>query len=291
MQRVQVKKPEKERKISFVAKESTTCPVCDRPFHREELFSGRVNADDMTDELHRTYKPTHAFGDVYPLAYEIIVCPSCFYASFRQDFLPLGTKNAEALRDGIQDRVEKVQRVFSNLDYQGKRGLLEGAASYYLALLCYEGASKEFSPTIKSGLCCLRCAWLCGHLDTKFPGEHWDYLAQILYRKARFYYKNAIKLEESRKEPCSIQRNLGPDTDKNYGYEGVVYMAAILDYKYGPTDNHAMRIASLGQAKINVARMFGLGKKTKAKPGPLLEMSRNLYDRLKAELKAGDDDE
>ncbi|GAB1456975.1 hypothetical protein MASR2M48_22830 [Spirochaetota bacterium] len=67
MQRIQTpKKPEKDRKVSFYAKEATRCPVCDASFHREELFSGRVSADEMTDELHRTYKPLHAFGEVHP---------------------------------------------------------------------------------------------------------------------------------------------------------------------------------------------------------------------------------
>jgi uncharacterized protein (DUF2225 family) len=37
--------------------------------------------------------------------------------------------------------------------------------------------------------------------------------------------------------------------------------------------------------------MFGLGKKTKSKPGPLLDKARELYDRLKAELQDGDDEE
>lgn len=291
MQRFQEKKPEKERKVSFIAKEATRCPVCDAQFHREELFSGRVSADDLTDELHRTYKPMHAFGEVYPLAYEIEVCPSCFYAAFRQDFMPLGTKASEALRDRIQDRVESVQRIFEKLDYQGPRGLEEGAASYYLALLCYELATKEFVPGFKSALCAVRGAWLCGDLHRKAPGENWDYVAGILYRKARYFYKLALELEQSGKEPYSSLRYLGPDTDKNYGHEGVLYMSSILELKYGPKEDKAKRMAALGAAKIAVARMFGLGKKTKSKPGPLLEVARDLYERLKAELNVGDDDD
>ena len=45
-----------------------------------------------------------------------------------------------------------------------------------------------------------------------------------------------------------------------------------------------------------IARIFGLGKSSKNKPGPLLEHSRSLYDNLTAELKEAnmidfDDDE
>lgn len=285
------RKPEKDRKVTFYAKEAMRCPVCDASFHREELFSGRVNADEMTDELHRTYKPLQAFGEVHPLIYELDVCPSCFYAAWRSDFMPAGQKFAQELRDRIESRIEEVQRVFSPIDYQSPRGLLEGAASYYLALHSYELFSKEFAPAIKGALSSVRAAWLCHDLHAKSPNDNWDYVAGLFYRKARFYYREAIELEQSGKEPYSSQRNLGPDTDKNYGHEGVLYMAAILELKYGPTDDAEQRMERLKAAKVSVARMFGFGKKNKSKPGPLLEKARDLYDRLKAELDEGEEDE
>jgi uncharacterized protein (DUF2225 family) len=285
------RKPEKERKITFFTKEAIRCPVCDASFHREELFSGRVNADEMTDELHRTYTPLHAFGDVFPLVYEVEVCPSCFYAAFRPDFLPGGTKAAEVLRARIDKRIEDVQQAFSPLDYQTPRGLLEGAASYFLAISCYEHFTKEFSPTIKCAISAVRAAWLCNDLHSKAPSENWDYLAGLFYRKARFYYRHALELEASGEEPYSTVRNLGPDTDKNFGHEGVLFMSSVLELKYGPKDDPVARRQNLKQSKTAVARMFGFGKKNKAKPGPLLEKSRNLYDRLKTELQEGDDDD
>jgi len=292
VQRIQTaRKPEKDRKVTFYAKEATRCPVCDASFRREELFSGRVSADEMTDELHRTYKPMHAFGEVNPLVYELDVCPSCFFAAYRQDFIPAGTKFASELRDRIDARIAEVQKVFSPLDYQSPRGILEGAASYYLALMSYELFTKEFAPTFKCALSSVRAAWLCHDLHARAPNENWDYVAGLLYRKARFYYRSAIELEQTGKEPYSSQRNLGPDTDKNYGHEGVLYMAAILELKYGPTDDPAIRNERLKAAKVSVARMFGFGKKNKSKPGPLLEKARDLYDRLKNELQESDDED
>ena len=220
MQRIQTgMRPGKDRKVTFYAKEPTRCPVCDASFRREELFSGRVSADEMTDELHRTYKPLHAFGEVNPLVYELEVCPSCFYAAFRQDFMQAGAKYSSELRDRIDLRVGDVQRIFSPLDYQSPRGILEGAASYYLALMSYELFSKEFAPTIKCAISSVRAAWICHDLHARAPNENWDYVAGLFYRKARFYYREAIELEQSGKEPYSSQRNLGPDTDKNYGHE------------------------------------------------------------------------
>lgn len=285
------KKEEKDRKVTFYVKEPIRCPVCDASFRREELFSGRVNADEMTDELHRTYKPLHAFGEVYPLIYEIDVCPSCFYAAYRQDFLAGGNKFQSLLKEKIEYRIEEVQRIFSPVDYQSPRKLIEGAASYYLAMHSYEYFSKDFAPHFKNGLSSLRAAWLCNELHSKASNDNWDYVAAIFYKKARFYYKLAIELEQNGKEPYSSIRILGPDTDKNYGHEGVLYVAAILELKYGPKDDHDSRQKRLKLAKTSIARMFGFGKKNKAKPGPLLEKARDLYDRLKAELEDGDEDD
>jgi len=285
------KKPDKDRKVTFYAKEPTRCPVCDASFHREELFSGRVSADEMTDELHRTYKPLNAFGEVHPLVYELETCPSCFYSAFKQDFMPAGTKFSSTLRDRIETRTEEAAKVFTPLDYQSPRSLLSGAASYYLAMHCYELFSKEFAPTIKCAISSVRAAWLCHDLHAKAPGDNWDYVAGLFYRKARFYYKAAIELEQTGKEPYSSQRYLGPDTDKNYGHEGVLYMAAMLELKYGPTDEQTARHERLKAAKVSVARMFGFGKKNKSKPGPLLDKARDLYERLKTELQEGDDED
>lgn len=286
------KKPEKERKITFYTKESIRCPVCDASFKREELFSGRLNVDELTDELHRQYKPKQAFGDVYPLVYEMDVCPHCYYAAFRADFEAAGRAAAVALNDAFSRRTDSVASLFKRLDFQAPRGLLEGIASYYLAIQCYEFVPADFSPTIKSAIAAVRAAWLCKDMHKRQPTENWDYMATLLYRKARFFYKHALELEASGKEAYSNVRILGPDTDKNYGHEGVIYMSAVLELKYGPTDNREQRNKALNAGKNAIARMFGVGKKTKAKPGPLLERARELYERMKHELKdAADDDE
>ena len=93
-------KDDKEKKITFFSKEAVRCPVCGSAFHREELFSGRVNAGDLTDELHRKYIPMRNFGEVHPLVYDVTVCPSCFYASFRSDFSAVPQKILSALAGG-----------------------------------------------------------------------------------------------------------------------------------------------------------------------------------------------
>jgi uncharacterized protein (DUF2225 family) len=80
----------------------------------------------------------------------------------------------------------------------------------------------------------------------------------------------------------------GPDTDKNYSYEGVLYLCAYLSYKFGPSGDSAQRTSSLEEARRTVAKMFGLGKSSKDKPGPLLEHAREIYDAINKELNETD---
>jgi uncharacterized protein len=286
-------KPEgdKERKVTYSSKEALACPACGAKFNREELFSGRVNAGDLTDELHRTYLPTHNYGEVYPLVYEITVCPSCWYAAYKADFAGIPPKAAAAIKDETAARVEASQLVFAGADFSSPRGLLEGAASNYLAMLCYERLPKEYSPTFKQGLSALRCAWLCGYLDAKRPGENFAYAARILYAKARFLYRLAVELEQKGKEQLTTVKWLGPDTDKNYGFEGVLYLSAILELKYGPQGDEAKRLETLDASKRTIAKMFGIGKKSKSKPGPLVDKVRALFEALKKELHQDEDED
>ncbi len=282
---------EKEKKVTFISKEPIVCPVCEASFNREELFSGRVNAGDLTDELHRTYIPTHSYGEVHPLVYELTVCPACWYSAYKYDFLGLPSKVASALKGATASRVEAVQRIFDGVDFNSPRRLLEGAASYYLSMLCYEGLPKEFCPVIKQGLSALRSAWLCGYLDKKNPGENYAYAGRIFHGKARFLYRLAIELEQKGKEQLTTVKWLGPDTDKNYGFEGVLYLSAILELKYGQRADEAKRSEILGVSKRTIAKMFGIGRKSKAKPGPLVDKVRDLYEALKAELHQDEDED
>ncbi|HUX38211.1 MAG TPA: DUF2225 domain-containing protein [Rectinemataceae bacterium] len=282
---------EKERKVTFMSKEQIQCPVCDAKFHREELFSGRVNAGDLTDELHRTYIPMAHWGEVQPLVYDLSVCPSCWYTAFKADFSLIGPKQVKTLSDGIASRIESVQRLIQPLDFNSPRSLAEGAASYWLAMLCYEGLTKDFAPTFKQGLCALRGAWLFSSLDKKRPGENFDYAAALLYRKARFLYRQAIELDQGGKEPLASVKWYGPDSDKSYGFEGVIYLAGVLEYKYGPRQDAEKRAATLASSKRAIAKLFGLGKRSKNKPGPLLDKARELFDAIKADIQANDEDD
>lgn len=287
------KQTEKEIKvgnISFYSKEQIECPVCHAKFKREELHSGggRLIAGDLTDELRRLYEPSARYGKINPTIYNLTVCPKCLYTAFPQDFSIPPKQTIEKFFETIESRYTSIKRIFNSVDFSKERGLKEGAASYYLSMLCYEICDKKFSPTIKQAISAIRAAWLFYDLSKKFPEENYKYISDLLYQKATFMYRKALELETNGVEIIAGLKSFGPDVDKNYGYDGIIYLSALLEYKYGQKNNMELRLKRLESQKFSLAKMFGLGKSSKSKPGPLLEAARDLYDNLKIELNETD---
>ncbi|MDL2229225.1 DUF2225 domain-containing protein [Treponema sp. OttesenSCG-928-L16] len=284
-------KDERELRISFQSKEEYRCPICETGFHREELLTGggRMIAGPITDELHRVYERSAKYGDVYPLIYQATICPECWFASVDKDFMNIPDSAKEKIMEDREQRIADTELIFSPVDFNSPRNLVSGAASHYLVLRCYDSYPKEYSPTIKQGIAALRTGWLLDEMDTKYPGQHYDWLARLFKMKAQFLYNSAVKKEQSGKETLSGIKNFGPDIDKNYAYEGALYLTALLQLKYGPRSDTALRAELLGEAKRTIAKIFGLGKSSKSKPGPLLEHARNLYDNINKELNETDE--
>ena len=287
MKREEDQQTKKEAAISYYSKDQIECPVCGAKFKREEMYSGggRVIAGDLTEELRRLYEPSAKYGEVYPLIYSMTVCPQCLYTGFTQDFRVIEKPIAERLLEAMNERYSAVKGLFGHVDFNTARTLHAGAASYYLALLCYDHFDSKYSPTIKQAICALRAAWLFSTLGEKEPEENYTYISKLFYQKALFLYRRALELETTGKEMIAGLKSFGPDVDKNYGYDGVIYLCALLEYKYGQKQNQHERLQKLDELKRAIARIFGLGKSSKNKPGPLLEHSRSLYDKLTAELK------
>ena len=283
----------KEAAISYYSKEQIECPVCGAKFKREEMYSGggRVIAGDLTEELRRLYEPSAKYGEIHPLIYSMTVCPKCLYTGFAQDFRVIEKPIAEKLLEKMNERYTAVQTLFGHIDFNTARTLHEGAASYYLAMLCYDGFDPKYSPTIKQAICALRAAWLFATLGEKEPEENYTYISKLFYQKALFLYRLSLELETTGKEMIAGLKSFGPDIDKNYGYDGVIYLGALLEYRYGQKQDIATRLKRLEMHKIALAKLFGLGKSSKNKPGPILEHARALYDGLKAELHDTDDDD
>jgi len=281
---------DKELKVSFISKKEYNCPVCGALFHKEELLSGggRLIAGALTIELHRLFEPSVKYGEVYPLVYNAVVCPQCWFASVEADFSQLPPVGKEHALDDIDRREADTRLIFPDVDFTEPRGLVEGAASQYLVLRCYDFYDKHASPTIKQGLASIRTAWLLDELNKKFHGQHYDWLATLFRKKAQYFYYEALTREQTGKETMSGIKTFGPDLDKNYSYEGMLYLCAYLRYKYGPSHDANERKASLEDARRTIAKLFGLGKKSKDKPGAFLDMARKVYDAINQELSASE---
>jgi uncharacterized protein len=272
--------------VSFFSKTPTECPVCDTKFYREEMRTGRgrLIAGKLTRELRRTYEPSRKYGDVYPLIYPVVICPACYYATFHQDFLSVPESARDQLHKDMQLRIDSVGDVLDGIDFTRPRGLKEGLAGYILAMMCYDRFPRDFGPTIKQGVCCLRAAWVAMDLHTKQPAENYDRLASLFYRKARFFYALAVEQEQNGKQSIPTDFFVGPDLDKNYGYDGILYIAGLLDWLYGPRKDHEKRRIGLERSKRSIARIFGMGRASKDKPVALLDNARDVYEEIAKEL-------
>ncbi|MFW5786254.1 MAG: DUF2225 domain-containing protein [bacterium] len=272
--------------LTYFSKEPVQCPVCESNFYREELRRGRgrLIAGSLTKELRREYEPSKKYGEVFPIAYSATVCPHCYYATLREDFSKVPGGIVGALSGETEKRMDSMTEIFGALDFNQARGLPEGVASYVLSVMCYDHFPKEFSPTFKQGLCSLRAAWLCNDLHRKQPTENFDYLANLFYRKARFFYSLAVERETTGTEPIPNQMHLGPDTDKNYGYDGVLYLTGLMEFRYGPKKDAEKRKVALDRAKRTVAKIFGMGKASKNKPQAILDNARDVYEEIAKEL-------
>ena len=283
--------PEKKPSLSYWSKDKCTCPVCKKPFPKEIMRSGngRMNAGNLSEELHRDYIPSAKYGKVYPLIYEVGACPNCFAAFFWNDFTDIKkTEVADRMFDHSEKRKQACNNIFPYFDLKNERTLFDGAAMYYLALMTYDDADPDMIPTMKKAIISLRLAWLTNEIHQRCSGHNYDYISQVFYRKALFFYQQAVINETNRVEKSSTRGNMGPDMDKNYGWDGVIYLCGLLEYKYGQTDDIQLRLKKLSESKTAIARIFGLGKSSKNKPGPLLEHARDLYDKLAKEVN--DDD-
>ena len=288
----------KKVSISYWAKEDAVCPACKNTFRREVMHQGggRMIAGELTDELHRTYEPSKKYGVVYPLIYEVGCCPHCNTALFWKDFKDIkDTKSLDRIFQDQKRRTAEVETVFPHFNLGQQRTLYDGTAMYYMALLCYEKVDIAYAPTFKRGEICLRLAWLCDEIHKLCPNRNFDYIAQVFYRKALFFYQQTLINESGGIETIGSVSNFGPDTDKNYGYDGVIYLSGLLEFKYGQTEDRELRLKKLEQGKKAIAKLFGFGKSSKEKPGPLLETARKIYDKMSEELSSNnifdDDDE
>lgn len=279
---------EDTKKISFKQKNSTLCPICKNEFFREEMFTGggRLIAEKLTDELRRLYKESKKWGKIYPLAYTLNVCPNCLYTAYPKDFSDVTDAEIIKLQEMRPARKNAVAKFFGELNFNEDRNLILGAASFMLAVDCYNFRRKNVAPTFKKGVSSIRAAWLFSDLAEEFPDKPYKKLSFFFYKKAYEYYLKILDLLQSGGEPAEAAGNMGPDNDKNWGYEGILYVSAVLTIKYGTTEKDLnKRIENFNISKRYLSRLFGAGKSSKNTPTELLEKTRILFEKINGMLE------
>lgn len=274
---------EKEKKISFRKKDPIKCPICMNEFHREEMLTGRgrLKAGNLTDELRRNYEPTEAYGLVYPMAYTLNVCPRCLFTAFPKDFNNLTEEEISKISNLSQARVNTVKKFFGNIDFNDDRDLRLGAAAYMLAIDVYNLRNRKIAPTFKKAVCSIRAAWLFADLAEANPEKPYKKISNFFYTKSYSYYGEVLELIQNGKEPAEAAGFMGPDTDKNWGYDGILYMYAMLTMKVGAREKDIVkRIQNFDKTKRYLSRIFGIGKSSKDKPSQILDMTKDLYDKM-----------
>ncbi|HPC38889.1 MAG TPA: DUF2225 domain-containing protein [Exilispira sp.] len=270
-------------KVSFFANEETICPICEEKFRIEKMLSGRgrLNAGKLTDELRRLYIPTPKYGLVNPLYYVIVTCPNCFYSAYEQDFKNIPPSNIDQLRNDIVKRKKFVYDSFGPVDFKKERKILEGLVSLVMAQYSYAFFPQKIAPTTKIAISSLRAAWLATDLENEKKDKFYTELKNTLYKKAYNYYSKAYTLLNNGKENVEAAGFLGPDLDKNYGFNGFLYVYGVLLYKYGlpEIDDNAEKIKLASDAKSIIGRIFGSGKSSKDKNVQFLDMARDLYEK------------
>ncbi|MCS7204136.1 MAG: DUF2225 domain-containing protein [Leptospiraceae bacterium] len=279
-----------QRNISYRMKDPVICPVCGMKYFKEMLLTGggRLIAGNLTPELRRLYVPSKKFGVVIPLIYPISVCPSCFYASFGEDFTKLQEEEVSKIKLETSQRKDGIQKIFGMLNFEENRNLVTGAASYILALDCYQKRGIQVAPTPKKAVISLRAAWLIGDLHEKFPDLGYDKIQKFLYHKAIVYYKSLLDIMSSGVEPHDqFVHLLGPDTDKNWGFDGVIYLNGYLNFKFIEelTSNDQEKLKLLENSKRMIGKLYGMGKASKAKPSTIMNLARDLYESINKKIE------
>ncbi|MCX8059436.1 MAG: DUF2225 domain-containing protein [Spirochaetes bacterium] len=270
-------------KISFFSKEDILCPICEEKFKRENMLTGggRLNAGELTDELRRIYNPTKKFGKINPLIYPITVCPKCFFAAYSQDFDDFPQKNRDLLINDTKKRIDFIKEIFDDIDFRKERTIKEGIASYILTIYSYAFFPQSFSPSTKKALSALRCSWLLNDLYEETKDEKYSALLNIMYKKAYLLFQEAYEKVEKGKEAFD-RIKFGPDLDKDFGFNGFLYIYVYLFLKFGldQIKDIEEKIKTIDKMKIIISKVFGMGKSSKEKTVFLLDKSRAMYDRL-----------
>jgi uncharacterized protein (DUF2225 family) len=287
--RVKQQEISKAKAVSYRVKDKSVCKVCGFEHNREQLHSGggRLIAGKLTSELRRLYEVSKKYGKVYPLAYSLLTCPQCLFSSFPIDFGALTPDEIEKLKKTTLERRTTIEKIVGPVDFAEDRNMVSGAATYLLAIDCYQMRGMGVAPTPKKAICALRAAWLFQDMAEEFPKYGFEKLSEFLYLKAVSWYIPTLEIMTNGREPHEQFINLlGPDTDNNWGFDGVIYINGYLTKRYlnqlAPTKEK--KLEYLDRSKRYLGKLYGMGRASKSKPSIIIDMAKELYEELQKEM-------
>jgi len=198
------------------------------------------------------------------------------------DFDKAPKKSLEGLKQNEDERIKKITTLFEgiSIDYKTERSIESGTASYVLSTICYSYFDPKQCPTAKRAMCTIRTAWLLGDLEETYKNGKFAYFQEVFYKKAHKYYSDTLDFAQTGKEPLG-DIFLGPDSDKNYGYDGVIYLTSLLNFRLAYLEKDPMARGNIYyKSKIMMAKIFGFGKSSKEKPSTILNQAKDLYEQI-----------
>ncbi len=273
-------------KFTYFSKKPLNCPICDTEFFREDLFSGggRLIAGQLTMDLRRLYEDNKKYGTIIPLIYAVTVCPECYFSVLSEDFTN-SFKSKDKLEEATTKRIALINELFRGINFREERNIEHGLLSYILAVDCYKLIEPRYIPTIKKGICSLRASWLADDMVKYYNNPIFKTISEIFFRKAAKYYGIALGLAQNGTEPVDGTRSIGPDTDRNWGYDGFLYLAGYLNYKLSDQDQNLERKGNtLIKVRRIMGKLYGGGRASKDKPTIILNNAKDIYDEIRVKV-------
>jgi hypothetical protein len=209
------------------------CPYCQNSFKIENLRIESIHIKDRETD----FKPI--YDGLNPNWYLVWVCPRCYYAAFKSDFLQLSPKQKEALKVSLGERMYMGQRY----DFTRARNRDLALASFQIAIICYKYRYKKRSLEKIANLY-LRSAWIereAGNLE-----KEKEYLL-----RAQSEYEAALQAGFGYEmTPSQIQYLIGEINRRIGNYEkAFIFLKKVIDNKYTES-----KIKTLAEAQYELCK-------------------------------------
>ncbi|MFH1450294.1 MAG: DUF2225 domain-containing protein [bacterium] len=159
--------------------ENVTCPVCKNKFETEYVKPEDCKVISQDTDFMKTYEK------INPESYAIYICPQCFYAALKEDFLSTPWVICEKILEKRKEREELVK----NADFNKKKNLYLALLSYQIAVECYK-LRKNTSEKIADLM--MKVAWLARDMNA-------FQLEREFLKNALIYYLKAFENESNLK--------------------------------------------------------------------------------------------